>query len=183
MRLVRGFTLIELLVALAIFGVLAALSLQAISSAAEQRTFVETEGRKWRELDRLFAAIESDLGAAVAGDATFIGRGAAGSDRPWIDLVRAGRSQADDVPLPPQAIAYRLIEGRLARTAGAERSDAGGITVRYASEIAGIRARYLSSRGEWQPQWQSNDGSLPRAVEIVLQLPDGADVRRVVLVR
>lgn len=185
MRRAHGFTLIELLVALVVFGVLAALSLRAISNAAEQRTFIEDENRKWRDLDRLFATLEADLASAVASPATFVGRNTPPGDGPWLALVRAGHSSAQDVPSPPRAVEYRAIDGRLARSVGPEHADApdARTTVRYPSELRAVAARYLSARGEWLPAWQTNDGSLPRAMEVSVQLASGEQVRRVLLAR
>lgn len=185
MRRPSGFTLIELLVALAIFGVLAALSLRAIAMAAEQRTFVEDESRKWRDLDRLFATVEADLGAALQGTAGFVGRAAPDGDGVWLRLSIAGRSGSGDAPMPPRAVSHRLVDGHPVRTSGSENAGpaAPNASIRYPSKVAALRARYLSARGEWLGTWQTNDGSLPRAVEISLQLASREEVRRVLLVQ
>lgn len=185
MKCARGFTLVELLVALAIFGVLAAVSLRAISNAADQRAFVENETRKWRDLDRLFAILESDLGAAYSSHAPFIGLAAPGPDGLWLRLTRAGRSEGDDAPVAPRAVAYWFSGGHVARSVGVEDSQFADAqaTMRYPSEVVGLRARYLSARGEWLAVWQSNDDSLPRAVEVNLRLATREQVRRVMLLR
>jgi len=184
----RGFTLIELLVALAIFGVIAVLSIRAISAALDQRAHIEDEARKWRELGRLYAALESDLGAALSGAGTrFIGLALPdASDGGWLAFARAGRASEGEAPVAPRGIRYRLIDGHIERTtdhgAGMEEAFPPLGLSRYPSRVLAVAMRYLSARGEWLAQWSEADG-LPRAVEIDLELASRERVRRVLLVR
>jgi len=183
----RGFTLIELLVALAIFGVIAVLSIRAISAALDQRAHIEDETRKWRELGRLYATIESDLGAALTGAGShFAGNAAPGGDGGWLAFTRAGRAGESAAPLAPRSVHYRLVDGHVERTTYHGDSAAAEFPpisrARYASQVRSLGLRYLSTRGEWLAEW-SETGSAPRAVEIDLELATRERVRRVLLAR
>jgi len=188
MRSARGFTLIELLVALAIFGVIAVLSIRAISAALDQRAHIEDEARKWRELGRLYATIESDLGGALTGSGThFAGSATAGGgDGGWLAFTRAGRAAEGEAPLAPRSVHYRLVDGHVERATyhgdGAAAEFPAISRARYASQVRSLGLRYLSARGEWLAEW-SETGSVPRAVEIDLELATRERLRRVLLAR
>jgi general secretion pathway protein J len=180
-----GFTLIELLVALAIFAVISVMSLRAVSSAVESRTHIEEEGRKWRELGRVFAALEADLANVLHG-VPFAGSSLPDADGVWLAFARAGRGDEDETLVPPRRIAYSLAAGHIERTIShaLHAPDAAAATGnRYPPLVRALALRYLSERGEWRAQWSHADGAAPRAIEIAIELGSGERLRRIMLVR
>ena len=185
----RGFTLIELMVALAIFAVISVLSLRAVSAAIDNRTRIEEEGRKWRELGRLFAALEADLAAVLVGSGmTLVGAAApAADDGVWLAFARASRGEDDESAIVPQGIVYRLAGGHVERASyhalQAPGADTPVALSRFPSSVRALQLRYLSERGEWLNDWSVTDGSIPRALAIDIELASGEGVHRAFLVR
>jgi general secretion pathway protein J len=185
----RGFTLVELLVAMAIFAVIAALSVRALSASIDQRAGIEDDARKWRELGRVLTVIESDLASALASaSAPFVGHATPGeSGGIWLEFARAGRSVEDETPSPPRGIVYRIRGTTLERAsfhALANASAADSLAVqRFPSVIRAIALRYLNASGDWRTEWRDAQGELPRALELTLELAGGERVRRIMLIR
>lgn len=183
-----GFTLIELLVALAIFGVVAALSVRALASAIDQRAHLEEDNRRWRELDRLLATIEIDVARALGAPAAFTGRHEpAERDGIFLAILRAGHAYAGEQPVPPQAIVYRWEEGHVERSVyaslGAGAREGVLLASIYPARVLRLSLRYASAHGEWLPSWDAAEGELPRALELALELDDGGRIHRVFSVR
>jgi len=189
MNRTRGFTLIELLVALAIFAVISVLSLRAVSAALDNRAHIEAEGRKWRELGRLFFSLDTDLTAALGGTGmSFAGSALpAAEDGVWLAFARAGHGEDDESAVAPRGVRYRLADGHIERsTYHALRFpviDAPLSVRRFPSDVRALSLRYLSGRGEWLSAWSNPEGLAPRALEVNIVLASGEQVRRVFLVR
>jgi general secretion pathway protein J len=188
-RSCQGFTLIELLVALAIFAVISVLSLRAVSAALDNRAHIEAEGRKWRELGRLFVALDTDLTAALVGaGVSFAGNALpAAEDGVWLAFARAGRGEDDESAIAPRGLLYRLADGHIERsTYHALRfpvTEAPLSVSRFPSDVRALSLRYLSRRGEWLSAWSNSENIPPRALEVNIVLAGGEQVRRVFLVR
>jgi len=185
----RGFTLIELLVALAIFAVVSVLSLRAVSAALDHRAYLEDEGRKWRDLGRVFATIESDLAAALAEPGALFGGYPAptAEDGTWIELARAGRSDDAETPVAPRGVRYRLVGGHIERASfhdlSARSGEAAVGVSRYPSQVRSLSLRYLQPGGNWIGEWPHRSADMPRAIEISVELVTNERIRRVMLVR
>jgi len=188
-RLTRGFTLVELLVALVIFGIIAALSVRALSASIDQRARIEDDARKWRELGQVFTAIESDLASALqSASAPFVGHALPNeTSGVWLELARAGRSADDETPIAPRGIVYRVRGNRLERASFhtlAQTTPTDSFSEqRFATAIRLLALRYLSQSGDWRSEWRDNEGNLPRALELTLELASGERIRRVMLIR
>jgi general secretion pathway protein J len=184
-----GFTLIELLVALAIFAVISVLALRAVSAALDNRAHIEAEGRKWRELGRLFVALDTDLTAALVGaGVSFAGNALpAAEGGVWLAFARAGRGEDDESAIAPRGVLYRLADGHIERsTYHALRfplTDMPLSVSRFPSAVHALSLRYLSGHGEWLGAWSNPEGFAPRALEVNILLASGEQVRRVFLVR
>ncbi len=184
-----GFTLIELLVALAIFAVISVLSLRAMSAALDNRAHIEAEGRKWRELGRLFVALDTDLAATLVGTGVSFAGSAVptAEDGVWLAFARAGRGEDDEAAIAPRGILYRLTDGHIERsTYHALQSPAAQAPMsvsRFPSDVRALALRYLSERGDWLSAWGDPEGIAPRALEVSIALASGEHVRRVFLVR
>ena len=185
----RAFTLIELLVALAIFAVISVLSLRAVSAAIDNRAQIEEEARKWRELGRLFAAIEADLAAVLAASGTSLTGAAspATADGAWLAFARASRGDDDESTVVPQGVRYQLNGGHIERASYHAlrplEADTPLALARFPSNVRGLQLRYLAEGGNWLNDWSAADGALPRALDIHIELASGERVRRVFLVR
>ena len=185
---VSGFTLVELLAALAIFGVIAVLSLQAVSGALVHRARVEEEARKWRDLGQLFAIIEADLANAL----TAPGLSPTGTAGPvadgdaWLALARAGGGPSDASATPPRGVQYRMSEGYVERSIEhglfAPGAESPIVTSRFPAALRTLSVRYLSPQGQWVGQWTRSDSGAPRALEITIETLAAERVRRIFLV-
>jgi general secretion pathway protein J len=185
----QGFTLIELLVALAIFAVIAVMSLRAVSAALDNRAHLEAEGRKWRELGRLFATLDSDLTAALVGPGVSLSGAAAPApgDGVWLALARAGGGEDEESVRAPRGVLYRLASAHIERSTyhslalpGTESAIA---VSRFPSDVQALSLRYLTARGDWVGDWSGAQEAVPRALEVTIALVAGESVRRVFLVR
>ena len=184
----RGFTLIELLAALAIFGVISVLSLQAVSSAIGNRAHIEEEARRWRDLGRLFAAIETDLAnAMIRPGLAFAGPAESGAGAPWLVFARAGGGAEDAWVMPPRGVSYRLSAGHVERMTSHALDWADGpdpIAInRFPLRVRALSVRYRTLAGDWVDRWTGAEQAAPRALELTVETPAGERVRRLFLIR
>ena len=173
-----GFTLVELLVAMAIFSVIAVISLRGVGSSLENRAHLEQESRKWRDLTALLVTLEADLASAIGGSGLpfFGAASSAGSDEAWMAFSRAGRDSNSGAALPPRGVIYRLTGDSVERST----SYLTDVTLRppttplgvsrFPVPLRAVTLRYLADAGEWRDRWTDPSAGLPRAVEISLDL-------------
>jgi general secretion pathway protein J len=188
-RTSRAFTLIELLVALAVFAVIAVLSLRALSASIDHRAYLEQEGRKWRDLGALFGALQNDLSAVLTSPGLSL-VGAATPAEPdgfWLAFARAGRGEEDESAIAPYGVRYRLAADHVERSTyfalAAPGSEPAFARSRFPPQVRSLQVRYLGEDGVWAAAWSSVDGSLPRAIDLGVELISGERVRRVFMVR
>jgi general secretion pathway protein J len=197
-RLQRAFTLIEVLVALAIFGILAAMSYGALSQTllsaemlnermdrlqAIQRTvrhlsqdFLQLAPRPVRlELgDSVGPALQTDLRSEFA-----------------LELTHGGWSNPVSLPRGTlQRAAYRIEEDELVRyywTVLDRTLNNEPVAITILDGVQSLVFRYLLDSGDWIEQWPppTMPGPVglrqrPRAVEILLTLEDEGEIRRIV---
>jgi general secretion pathway protein J len=197
-RLQRAFTLIEVLVALAIFGILAAMSYGALSQTllsaemlnermdrlqAIQRTvrhlsqdFLQLAPRPVRlELgDSVGPALQTDLRSEFA-----------------LELTHGGWSNPVSLPRGTlQRTAYRIEEDELVRyywTVLDRTLNNEPVAITILDGVQSLVFRYLLDSGDWLEQWPppTTPGPVglrqrPRAVEILLTLEDEGEIRRIV---
>lgn len=192
-----AFTLIEVLVAMAVFGVLSALAYMTLGQTlnnsdmltermdrlqAVQRTMsylstdlVQAAPRAIRaDLGQVQPALISDFGAEFALQLTHNG---------WPNSAGVPRSTQ-------QRSAYRIEDDELVRyhwnVLDRTVNNIPVATV-LLDNIESLTFRFLQPDGEWVEQWPpgagqsaSNSSTLPRAVTIVLVLPDEGELTRVV---
>lgn len=193
----RAFTLIEVLVAMAVFGVLSALAYmtlgQTLSNSdmltermnrlqAIQRTMsylstelMQTAPRSIRaDLGEYQPALISDFGAEFALQLTHNG---------WPNSAGVQRSTQ-------QRTAYRIEDDELIRyhwnVLDRTVNNVPVATV-LLDNIESLTFRFLQPNGEWTEQWpptgaqsSASTNLLPRAVTIILVLPDEGELTRVV---
>jgi len=189
-----GFTLIELLVAIAVYSFLALIAYGGLQSLLLGRDDVAREMRRLSDLQMVFLNMQQDLEQAVNRPL----RGAYGEELPGfaaeanggslsIELTRAGwRNPMSRARSHLLRVAYRLHDGRLERRYWnvldrAQDTQPGSRILM--ENIRGMKLRFLSDTGEWTDQWSAAgtavDESMPRAVEVTLELDSWGEVRRI----
>jgi general secretion pathway protein J len=198
-----GFTLIEMLIAIAIFGIMSAVTYRVLSTVLETRGRAADEYGRWREVARAIASLERDFEAIRARPA----RDASGrltpplmgqpvvppSGEPAIAFSRAGDPSAS----PPRRIGYRVHDGVLERLVwtGLDQAPRSVPTATgILSGVVDLAVRYRPAAGPWQAAWPPRaatgaasshvlqpaavDAALPAAVEVTIQLASGARIAR-----
>jgi general secretion pathway protein J len=168
MRRAPGFTLIELLAALAVLGVIAALSFRGLSSVLDAEAHVREEARRWNEAGLLLAQLREDVFSTIAVGS--VGEG-------QLVLERFGELPG----MPPRRVGYRLREGvveyllwpPVAASGDAQPSSAHAVL----GGVAQLRFTALSQDGSWTPVWPPGP-TPPRAVAVELVLARGERVTR-----
>ncbi len=178
-----GFTLLEVLVALTLFALFAMTSYRALNSVLEAEVHALGELSRWQSLAKIYARIEADLQDAVvvagppggvhAGFA--VERGAAGEA-----AFSLSRLLPEDVEGGTQRVLYRFASRQLSRSAWSPSvQDGGAQPVLLLEGLDQASFRYMDAAGNWQGEWVTAAGELPRAVEMVFKWPDGVSLRRV----
>ncbi len=195
-RRVSGFTLIEVLVALAIFGVMSMLAYSALGSTLSNADYLTDRMERLQSVQRSVRYLSSDMMQLAPrpvrselGD-TFVPalRSVLGSEFA-IELTHGGWGNPAGLPRGTlQRVAYRIEDDELLRY------HWGVLDRTYANEpvvtvllddVESLYFRFYSATGElsevWPPQNQQGSASMrnrPRAVEIVLTLPDQGEITR-----
>lgn len=187
-----GFTLVEILVALAIFGLLAGTAVGVMAWSADQQAALRARMERLGELQRAHALLEADLSQAAlrrtrhadgsAARAAFIAAPAGDRSRPLFGFVRHGWSNPDAAPRPSlQYVEYRVVDGRLERSARPLLDGAAAGTPQVVLEGVESAHTHFRSYRQWSDGWGGGLTSLPRAVSLDLQLRDLGRVRQVFL--
>ena len=185
-----GFTLVEMLLALAIFGVIAALSYRAIATLTDGEAQLSSAAHRWRTLDALFTRFEADIRQAVPRAS----RTASGVEPPWLALptgradsaalvfTRAGAEFADEPGRAGQRVGYRLRGHVLEIAYWPQLDNVAGVQPAVYSLIDGVsgfRIDYLNKAGQWRDRWPlQGEADLPRAVRVQLAMDGGEVIER-----
>lgn len=193
----RGFTLLEMIVAIAIFGVIAAISYSALNNFLDARAHINAENDRLRALQSAFVLLEQDLRYAVNrpvrdnfGDPEpaftgTTGAGLAEGERLRLTTLRPAPA-ADDAQRAAR-VAWRLVDGELSRMTWPvlDRDlDSRGRERRVLTNVDELGFRFLSYEGGGvltaSSEW-TRDGALPAGVEVTV-LVDDADYQRILQV-
>jgi general secretion pathway protein J len=191
-----GFTLVEVLVALAIFGMLAAIAYGTLGQTLANAEILTDRMQRLQSLQRTVRYLSEDFmqlaprpvredlgenfGPALHTDVE--------SDFA-VELTHGGWSNPATLPRgTQQRVAYRLEEGELIRyhwtvlDRTLSNEPAGRVLL---DEVESILFRFMQDNGDWSEEWppENRPGLLglrqrPRAVEIILVLADGTEIRR-----
>ena len=189
-----GFTLIEILVALAILGLIAVLGYRAVSSLTESETRLAAEAARWRDLDALFARLESDLRQAQPREV----RTDRGTEPAWLArsddagnaelrVARAGPEFSLEPGSAGQRIGYRLRDGAVEVLYWPHLDQPASVApaaYALAGNVARFEIAYLDARGGWHDHWPLlGESVIPRAARILLTLDDATVIERWVTLR
>jgi general secretion pathway protein J len=196
LRSSSGFTLIEVLVALSVFGVMSMLAYAALGSTLSNAEYLADRMERLQSVQRTIRYLSTDLIQAAPrpvrsalGDSYDSALVTSLSSEFALELTHGGWNNPAGLPRSTlQRVAYRIEDDELLRYHWTvlDRTYANEpIVTVLLDNVESLYFRYYTASGElsevWPPQSQSGGIALtarPRAVEIVLTLPDQGEIRR-----
>jgi len=193
-----GFTLLELLVAMAIFAIVGTLALSGYTELQRQSEYAEVRLARTREVQRAVQAIVQDLGQIEPrpireplGDTRLPAVLAGESAEYGLQFTRAGWSNTAGLARPTlQRVGYRVDQDGLwrdywpvlDRTLAVE-----PVRRKLLGDVRAVRFRFMNSSRDWVETWPVNPGATgqderarPAAVEVIIELEDWGEIRRLV---
>jgi general secretion pathway protein J len=192
-----GFTLIEVLVAMAIFGVLSTLAYMTLGQTLSNSDMLTERMDRLQSVQRTMSYLSTELIQAAPRSI----RGDLGGSKPALisdfgaefalEMTHNGWPNSAGVPRSTQQrTAYRIEDEELIRyhwnVLDRTVNNIPVATVML-ENIQSLTFRFLQQNGEWVEQWPPTGSQsatatnlLPRAVTIVLVLPDEGELTRVV---
>jgi len=182
-----GFTLVELLVAVGVLAVVAALAWGGLATLSSSRAQIEAEHLRLEALSRSFGRFEADLRAAVArpvrgefGDSLPALRGEPG----YLEFTRGLPTSLIESAGPDlRRVAWRQTGSTMERLVWPTLDRAPGaspIVEAMLPDVLGFELRYIDAQGRSMQRWLDGADSLPRAVELRLDLQGQGSVRRLI---
>ncbi len=186
----HGFTLVELLMALLVFAVMSVLAYGGLRSVLDASASAGAHVDRLTSLQRTFTVLSRDI-EQLADRAIRDEYGdrqpplRVGENELLLELTRAGwRNPAGQTRSTLQRVGYRLDEGTLYRLYWLELDRALDSKANEAQLLDGVNEvtlRFLDQALAWHAEWPplGSDGSRLTAVEVVLELEDWGELRRV----
>lgn len=193
----KGFTLIEVMVALAVFGVMSLLAYLSLGQTLANADMLTERMDRLQSVQRTISYLSSELLQAAPrpvrvelGDAPVPALQSSLGSEFALQLTHGGWPNPAGVPRSTlQRTAYRIEDDELIRyhwNVLDRTVNNTPVKTVMLEDVEALAFRFLSVGDEWAGQWPplSAQGaaatSLPRAVEIVLVLPDEGEITRVV---
>jgi general secretion pathway protein J len=194
----KGFTLLELLIASIIFAIMAIMAYGGLDNVLDNSESSQQALKRLQQVQQGISVLNRDLSQIMQRAI----RDEYGNKQPYlsagnnidylIEFTRGGRvNPANLLRSSLLRVAYRFDEEKLIRLQWQQLDRAQGIEPRQTTlidNIGNITLRFMDENGEWQEQWpplnttsENADTTVadkPIAIEIVLQLNDWGDIRR-----
>jgi general secretion pathway protein J len=188
----------ELLVAIAIFAILSTLAMSGYTELQRQSEYAEQRLARTREVQRAVQTIVQDLAQLEPrpvreplGETRLPALLAREGAAYQVEFTRAGWSNTAGLPRPTlQRVGYRMDQQELwrdywpvlDRTLALE-----PVRQKLLGSVRTVQVRFMTAGREWVDRWPATEGNTdlenrqrPVAVEIVLELEDWGEIRRIV---
>ena len=185
----KGFTLLELLVALAIYGLLAAMSYGGLQAVLNQQGHTEQAADRLGELQKMYLLMQRDIEQLVP---RFVRNEFGDVQQPLVGgdslrLTRGGwRNPAGRQRSTLQRVGYAYEEQQLVRYAWSvldRAQDSEPLKQPLTEDVERMQLRYLDGNDVWKEQWPDTSGfvgtdvavdrtelpELPKALEVTIE--------------
>lgn len=185
----KGFTLLELLVALAIYGLLAAMSYGGLQAVLNQQWHTEQAADRLGELQKMYLLMQRDIEQLVP---RFVRNEFGDVQQPLVGddslrLTRGGwRNPAGRQRSTLQRVGYAYEEQQLVRYAWSvldRAQDSEPLKQPLTEDVERMQLRYLDGDDVWKEQWPDTSGfvgtdvaadrtelpELPKALEVTIE--------------
>ncbi len=188
-----GFTLLELLIASIIFAIMAIMAYGGLDNVLENSKSSQQALKRLQQIQQTVSVLNRDFSQIIQRSI----RDEYGNKQPYlsagnnvdnlVEFTRGGRvNPANLLRSSLLRVAYRFDDEKLVRLQWPQLDRAQGIEpkqTRLIDNVENFTLRFLDENAEWQEQWPPlNTGSESAqgiaAIEIVLQLTDWGDIRR-----
>ena len=187
----RGFTLLELLIASIIFAIMAIMAYGGLANVLDNSKSSQQALLRLQQVQQSVSVLNRDFSQIIQRGI----RDEYGNKQPYltagnnidnlIEFTRGGRvNPANLLRSSLLRVAYRFDDEKLVRLQWPQLDRAQGVEAKQTTlidNIENITLRFLDENGEWQEQWpplNTGSDSTPAAIEIVMQLKDWGDIRR-----
>lgn len=174
MKREAGFTLIEMLVALALTSMIAVAGSTLLISTLRASERLGQETRAVNTVDIAHTLMRDDFGNALTAAGRFTRPVA--TSQAFLAFVRDGWNHPDPEIARSSllAVEYRFEDGTLTRRTWLRPDPVSAtpyVDRDLATGLTRLSARYFTGK-EWLDEWSSDDGTLPRMVELRLDFAD-----------
>lgn len=193
----QGFTLLELLIASVIFAIMALMAYGGLANVIDNSQSSQQSLQRLQQIQQSVAIISRDFSQIIRRDIrdeygnkqTYLN--ASNNIDYLVEFSRGGRvNPAQILRSTLLRVAYQFDDEKLIRLQWPQLDRAPGIDARQTvvlDDIEDVTLRFLDKDGEWQEQWPplnaatgADGGDIVElfAIEVVLQLKDWGDIRR-----